>query len=226
MPSYTLGDLMSIVTTNAGRRDDVDASTVSRLVNEAYFEIAFGEAGSVMQEKVAVVSTVSGEDRITLPTDFLEPITLSINNCGCNSCGTVPDLSTHTLHRVRIEELDAQGKKNSGIPRRFALFNNWIELDPVPNSAYSLQLRYRSQVTDLIEPTDVPSLSTPWRPAIAYKAEEKLHAMLQNFDAEAAANMRYLRYVSQLKTDEARRQSGQFRVYVAPIYRGSTRRRR
>lgn len=218
MPRYTLNELIVFSLQQAGRRSDIPQSFVSHLVNEAYFEVAL-DAPPQETERIAVSSTTSGEGKIDLPGDFLEPLSMSL--IWRSGSTAASNLSSHrTLARISIAEADARQPDAIGVPTEFAFYNSWIELYPSPNSAYSLQLRYKSMVTDLVDIDQVPSLSTPWRRAIVWKAVEGINRFVDNFAGAQDANTKYLEFVSKLKTDEARRQSGQWRMYATPMYGG------
>lgn len=209
MPAYNLGELLSQATYSVGRRADIPRSIVSFYANEAYMEVA-NQVPHALMERIAVSSTTSGENRIELPADFGEPIyfsLLSVNG------------SVRTLQVAPISQVDSLYQSTSvGIPERYSLFNNWIELWPSPSSAWSLQARYMSVATDMIELDDVPSISTPWRAAILPKLEEKLHLSLGNYSAAALSQQRYLSYINSLPTDEGRRQRGEHPKGVRVAY--------
>lgn len=208
MPAYTLGELMSQATWRAGRRSDLSASHVSFLANEAYMEVAQA-VPHAMHEKIAISSTTSGENRITLPVDFAEPIHFSLLSVGG---------SARTLAPIGVREADAYQVTRGGTPSRYALYANWVELWPSPNSSWSVQLRYRSQVSDLVELTDTPSMSTPWRAAVLTKLVEKVHEAVGDAAGAAAAQQRYLAQTATLKNDEAKRQSSVMPLTAHVIY--------
>ena len=215
MPSYTFANLCSWATTDAGRRADIPASDVSRLVNEAYLEVA-SECEPEGLERIAVSSTTTGENKITLPSDFGEPISATL--IWSTSTASSAHSSYYTLRRVAISDMDARNPQPSGVPIEIAFFNDWMELHPSPNSAYSLQLRYRSQVTDMSATTDVPSVGTPWRRAVLIKAVQRVHEFVGDYAAAQASNIAYLQYVSKLRSDAARRQSMESEMGVKPLY--------
>lgn len=218
MPRYTLNELISFSITQAGRRTDIPSSFVSHLVNEAYFEVAL-DAPPQESERIAVSSTTSGEGKIDLPHDFVEPTSMSL--IWRSGSTAASNLSSHrTLARISVAEADARQPDAVGVPTEFAFYNSWIELYPSPNSSYSLQLRYKSMVTDLVEGDQTPSMSTPWRRAIQWKTVANIHRFVENYAAAQDADNKYLQFVSKLKTDEARRQSGQWRMYATPMYGG------
>ncbi len=184
--------------TNRLGRGDIPQSTLSRYVNQAYLDVV-DMSDPVAQERIALSSTTSGENRIDLPTDFQIPISLSLlTNVGN---------SARTLGVIAPESIDATGFTPVGVPTRFALFADWLELYPSPNSAYSLQFRYKSFATVMTESADAPSISTNWRFPIVLKAQSYLHGWLNEPDRALSANDTFLRHVSALDTDRANRQT-------------------
>jgi hypothetical protein len=225
MPNFNLGEMMSFVTTDCGRRGEIEQSVVSQRVNIAYMMVA-SATEPAMQERIAISSTTSGENRIDLPTDFGEMVNLSMKWSWSTSSSAVS--SNTTLNRISLSDYDAQGALPVGEPRSYAFYSNWLELYPSPDSAYSLQIRYRSMVTDLVATTDVPSIATPYRWAVVQKAKQLVFDYLGDHNASAMMEQQYLNYMSQTKSDEYRRQMGESPqglrpVYSKPSWRGSYR---
>lgn len=218
MPAYTLSEVMSKATTRIGRRADISLSEASFWANAAYMEIAAMENHALLESSF-LTSTVSGDSHITLPADFGEPISFTL--VWSNSTASSAISSRRTLHRLSISDAEVQGPDPSGIPEAFMFFGDAIELVPSPNSAYSFVGRYRAQASDLTDPAAVPSLSTPWRHAWLLKTERYLFEYLGNAAGAAAAENRYLAYANALKSDEARRQSGELRLNFRPLYTGA-----
>lgn len=220
MPTYNLGELMSLVTTDCGRRSDISASVVSQRINMAYFEVA--NAGEfALTERIAVSSTTSGENKIDLPTDFGEPINLSMKWSWSTSSSAVS--STKTLTRVTPSQIDASNALPVGEPEAYAFYNTWLELYPSPDSGYSLQIRYRSMVTDMMSASDVPSISTPARHAVYLKGKQFLYNYLGDRNAASQSEQEYLNYMSRLKSDEYKRQMGEGPMGMTPVYGGVVR---
>jgi hypothetical protein len=205
MPAYTLGEIMSQATWRAGRRVGLEPSTVSFLANEAYLEVA-GIWPRAASERTAHLSISSGEQVLALPEGCEELVHLSYVG------------SADPLVQIEIEELDSRDT-GAGKPSAFAFYGaSSLVLWPSPSSDWSAQLRYREQISDMTELSSVPSLATPWRAAIIPKLEEKLHIALGNGLGAAMAQQRYLGLVSQLKSDEARRQSTRHEHGVRVLY--------
>jgi hypothetical protein len=200
---------MSKATARVGRRADIPQSEVSFWVNEAYQAIS-EVAPHNLQECIAISSTTSGENRFALPTDLKELIDFSyLTNIGA---------SARTLRRISESAADIQDPDALGVPDTYVLFNDFIELWPSPNSAYSIQMRYRIWPGDLTSLTSTPSVSTPFKHAILLKTEQYLHEYLGNDERAVNAEFRYQQWLSQIQTDEARRQKGQSRLGVTPVW--------
>lgn len=208
MPRWNLGEIMSDVTARIGRRVDMPKSVVSRYANQAYQDIT-NIARPMQLERIAISSTTSGENRLELPPDFFEPISLSyLTNIG----------SARTLRPTNVEELDAVGFTPVGISDRYALYGKWLELWPSPNSAYSMQLRYRSYSTTLTSGQDIPSVSTEWRFPIVLRTEMYLHQWLGDPERAAGAQNAYAAHVATLETDLAHRQRDHTGMRVRVIW--------
>ena len=207
MPSWTLGELTSNATRRVGRRADILPSVASFWVNVAYHDVIEASPRHALLECLAVSSSVSGENRIDLPSDFREMINLSWLTG-----------SSRTFRRVSESEVDREGFLPIAKSDKFVLFRDWIELHPSPDSAYSIQLRYHSWGTDMLAVTDVPSVSTPWRKGILRRAEQYLHEYLGNDEKALNAEFKYQQFISQIDNDLARRQQDQSRLGVHVIY--------
>jgi hypothetical protein len=199
---------MSHATAGIGHRADIPKSIVSFLVNEAMHQV-LETAPSLAQEKLVISSTTSGENRVWLPDDYNEPISLSyLSNVG----------SSRTLRLSNHRRFDAKGFTPVGVPREYALYNEWIELYPSPNSAYSLQFRYKSYVTDMQDPGDAPSVSTTWRYAVLLKSKELCADYVADPALAAVYGDQFIRHVSTLDTDQAKRQNDKSGMGVRVIY--------
>lgn len=216
MPAWTLGEYISTLTKSVGRRADITASDASAYVNRAIQHVANNEHHALM-EGLEVLSVGSGTSVVTLPTDLLEP--LSVLLVTASTVTTDSALSSfRTLQPVSLEVIDNEGWLPIGEPTRFAFFGNQLELRPSSDTTRDLQVRYLVAQSDLTEEDSVPSLSTPWREAALYKAQELVFKELLDDPAKKAeAQNDYLAFVGALKSDTARRQA-LARQHIAPVY--------
>ena len=213
MPSYNLGELMSWSTKRAGRRADITKSDSSFMVNMAYMTVA-SQFPDALQEQLAHSSTTSGEAKITLPSDYAAIINLSLFTTAAGS--------GKTLRMIEPSMADQSGRYPLGTPQKYVMFRDWFELFPTPDSNddshYSLQIRYRSQVTDLVEETEVPSVNTDARLAVLYLSEAEHWAYVNQPIEEALARQRYAAQLSTAQNVYARRQHATDLYGVRPIY--------
>lgn len=205
-PIMNLGQMCSAATTFAGGRNDWQPSEVSLYCNMAYSEVK-SRQGLVhtQSEAIAISSTTSGENRIAFPADFDYPLAITMY---VGSSSTVS--TSHTTRTVPLVPRDARWVDAqtlaSGEPNFYIYYGTSIELFPSPNSAYSLELRYRTQSPLLVSSTDTPVLDERWHSAILYKTVAILEASRNNPEGEALANNRYLQYVQTTITDASAKQ--------------------
>ena len=196
MPAWNLGDIMSTATKALGNRGDITLSEASLWANQAQLKVweslPFNE-----QEAVAVSSTTVNEDKITLPSDFDEILVVSRTSGGIGD--PVP------LNLINPDQL-AGYSNHSGIPVDYIEYSTWLELRPVPDSAYSIEIRYRKQLSDMSEATDAPSVSTRYRYPVMLKTKELLaeHVILDS-DMAQEANNQYMSEMRSLPSDRAKR---------------------
>lgn len=222
MPNWTLGELMSNATARIGHRADISASVASFWVNAAYAEVAQAFPHRSL-ESTAYYSVSSGQSQLSLPANFLEPVSFSEFSSGALG-------SARTISPVAISRADAEGYFPVGDPKGYYIFADTLQLWPsiassynstAADSARSLQLRFRQRAEDLVSTSSVPSVDTEWRQAVLYLSEAFLHEYVGNEIEGANARARYAGYAQQLKDSTARRQSGEADWRASLTLRGS-----
>lgn len=192
--AWTLGDYLSRVTAALGNRSDLAASTVSFWVNEAE-RVVWDLLPHDAKEALAVSSTTSGENTITLPTDFQALLNLS------NTSAAGYDL----LEAASYDDIDSAGT-GIGTPTKYVRYATWLELWPSPDSAYSLQLRYEKARSDMTLTTSRPSVGTRYQYAVYLKARELLATEVQDYQHAALSHNAFVEYLSAMPDDRALRQ--------------------
>lgn len=207
----TLGDISSMATGMIQGRTDYGPSEVSFYANLALQEVATRVQHRPL-EGLAYSSTTSGENRITLPTDFDYPISLSIWSVGIGR-------ATQQLQARDTPWLDSSGTQ-LGQPNEYYVYGDSLELAPSPDSSYSLQFRYGRRIGIMVNSTDTPGLDARYHQAVAYKTAENI-AIARN-DLENAAVMRtlYLSYLGSTPSDLAYRQRSREGMAVSLQKRG------
>lgn len=204
----SLAQIASIATTFNQGRLDITLSEASFYANLALSEVATRTKHQTL-ERIAISSTTSGERRITVPSDFLYPLSVTISD---NSAGPVG--APYQLQAREATWLDSYGSQ-VGLPRWYIPYGDWIELAPSPDSAYSVQLRYGAKIPAMVASTSTPVLHERYHYAVALKTAELLAAARNDLEQEAANRVRYLSYMGSTPSDLAMRQSAQEGMGVA-----------
>lgn len=197
-----LGQIASMATGFNQGRLDYSLSECSFYANLALSEIATRIQHQPLQG-IAVSSTTSGENRISIPDDFDFPINLTLSDSSSGPAGSPMQLQIREA--TWIDSMSSQ----LGVPRWYAPYDSWIELAPSPDSAYSLQLRYGKKVRAMVASTDTPGIAERFHPAVAFKTAEYLAAARNDLEQEAVARARYLSYMQSTPSDLAYRQRAQ-----------------
>lgn len=203
-----LSEIASIATALNQGRLDYSLSECSKWANIALTEVSTRVQMTPLQG-IAVSSTTSGENRISLPTDFDYPINLTLSD---NSAGPVG--SPIPLMEREPGWIDST-TSGVGVPKWYTLYSSWIELAPSPDSAYSIQLRYGAKIRALVASTDTPNLGERYHYAVALKTAEYLAAARNDVEQEAINRARYLSYMGSTPSDMAYKQRAQDGVAVA-----------
>jgi hypothetical protein len=196
----TLADTISRATTLAGGRTDWVVSDVSFYANVAAQTI-YQQVYHTPQEALAYSSTTSGENRISVPTDYDGSISLS-NLSGPINIGWA---GGRQLTKREGAWISSQWT-GSGEPTHYADYGTWMELWPTPDSSYSLELRYYAKLPTMVASTATPHFDERWHPGWLYKTWELLEQSRNNPEGAAVARNQYLDYMGSVPSDLARRQ--------------------
>jgi hypothetical protein len=202
----SLGDVISLTTTFAGR-SDFSASEVSRLANLALTEVSNRLHHKSKEARALSNVTGNGNERaIDLPSDFDGVVALkwystsTDADTGDNVLGDEVDLAI-----VDTTLIDSYSSV-SGQPARFAVFGGQIEVDPIPSSRGSLILRYVAKQPTLVLSTETPSLDERWHPGWLYKTEALVRRSRGDAVGEANAEQKYVNYMISTPNDRSTEQ--------------------
>ena len=196
--AWTLGTIVSRATAALGNRTDITLSDGSFWCNISQ-ENVWDAMPHDLQEKLAVSSTTSGENRITLPSDFKEMLNIRLSS----SSG-----SQDVLQLINPDDIDSNSNATRlGIPVTYMPYADFLELRPSPDSAYSIQMRYRGQLGTLVAESDRLSVATRFGEAVFLKTTQLLaDNVVRDFNSGAAFGDRYVRFMLQTVPDRALRQ--------------------
>ena len=215
--SWTLDTIVSRATAALGNRLDISLSDGSFWANVGQ-ETVWDLLPHDLQEKLAVSSTTSGENRITLPSDFQELLNIRLSS-GSNH--------NDVLQQINLDTIDSNMPEGGvlgsfsvstalGVPTHYLPYADFIELRPSPDSAYSVQMRYRGQLATLVATTDRLSVTTRFGEAVFLKTTQLLaDNVVRDFNSGAAFGDRFVRFMFAMPNDRALRMRERHDVGVA-----------
>ena len=202
--AWTLGAVVSRATAALGNRLDISLSDASFWCNIAQTDV-WDAMPHDLQEKLAVSSTTSGENRITLPSDFQELLNIRVSS-GSNR--------NDVLQQINVDDIDSTMPSGTpfsvstalGIPTHYMPYADFIELRPSPDSSYSVQMRYRGQLATLVATTDRLSVATRFGEAVFLKTTQLIaDNVVRDFGSGSAFGDRFVRFMFQASNDRALR---------------------
>lgn len=137
-----------------------DGQLVEHL-NDAYREIA-NKYRFHRLRKLCTFDTEIGTSRYGLPTD-------------CSVVLRVRD----TTNEVKLEKFgdrrmaDRADATMQAKPKSYARYRDFVELDPIPDGVYTIELFYKSAITELVADGDVPVIPDSWHEGIVKLARFK-----------------------------------------------------
>ena len=112
-------------------------------------------------ETATALTTSAGQTYVTFPTNFLilDDLQITLNS------------ADYSLSRRNIDFIrEANTTRTQGQPTDFAIYQNRIELFPIPGSAYSLPIHYIKSLTALSADTDTNAWLSVAEDCIVYRA--------------------------------------------------------
>lgn len=207
MALWTLSTAMSFATSAIGNRSDLAQSTVSLYANQAALDVHLAVEPQEM-EGLAVSSTTSGQNKITLPTDF--QAVLAVSNLSVSPF--------QLLTKKNFMDIDSSTTQ-LGIPHDYVLYDTWMELWPSPDSSYSIQLRYQTRPSVLTTLTATPSFDTRFGIAWMYKTASYCAWHLKDFETASIFDQKYMAELARIPTDLALRQRDRTGQNIKPSYK-------
>lgn len=167
-----------------GNRTDLDARMV-RWINYSFFEILMNPRFLFFELDTSFTfTTVAGtKDYVISPTDFW--FILDIRD--------MPNarrlLRTHWSYLDKVVD-------TTGQPTRYYRFGNSLFLDPIPDNAYDIRVRYRRRPADLASGTLFEGLGTEWEEKIITLAAVKAFEALKLTEQAAGQRSLYEQMIS------------------------------
>jgi hypothetical protein len=171
MNLQTYDDIKSEVIKRLGNRQDL-ATRADQWANDAFAELTQAPKASFRElDALYEIVAPAGMPRIQVPADFW--FILSLRD------------KERKLDQVHWQVID-RIYRTSGIPTRFARYQDYLELDPIPSMDWPMVMRYRRRLPKLISGMPIP-LEREWHEMLVILTVSKGLEALQRFE-EAAVN--------------------------------------
>jgi hypothetical protein len=166
MNPQTYDDIKSEVLLRLGNRADLSIRA-DQWIMDAFTELTQAPKASFRELDALYNTTVAqGVSTIPVPADFW--FILSLRDV------------TRKLDQVHWQVLD-RTYRTSGIPTRFARYQDHIELDPIPVQNIDLTMRYRRRLPKLVSGLVIP-LEREWHELLITLSVAKGLSALQRFE--------------------------------------------
>lgn len=112
----------------------------------------------ILDTTIPFSTVLADEDYLltSIAPDFMFPIALR------DTTNNMP------LRQRDIRWYDRNKSTANGKPLIYVVYGGYIYLDPTPDDAYTIRMRYRKKVDSvaLVNPTDIPIIATEWHEAL------------------------------------------------------------
>lgn len=192
MPIATFSDLKSEVGKFLAR-GGLDADIANKI---ALFEAEYNAGeDNYFAEKVEIIPTIAGTATVNLPSDFNEPVALSIPGYG-----NIPIVSLAVLN---------QSPAVRGRPTQAALYpGSKLKLSLVPDAVYSLELVYEANLAALSDATPTNWMLTKYPNVYVYGVLKYMLDYLQHGVRAADIKTSYAGFLSGIQGKKAAKKLG------------------
>lgn len=169
MNAQTYDDIKTEVIKRLGNRQDL-ATRVDQWAMDAFTELTQAPKANFRElDALYEVVAAQGAPRLQVPGDFW--FILSLRD------------PTRKLDQVHWQVLD-KIYRTVGIPTRFARYQDYIELDPIPAQDQPMTMRYRRRLPKLVAGMSIP-LEREWHEILVTLTVAKGLEALQRFEEAA-----------------------------------------
>jgi len=169
MNPQTYDQLKSEITQRMGNRQDL-STRIDQWAMDAFTELTQAPQAS-FRELDAIYEPIAktGQSKIPIPADFWFILSLRDN--------------TRKYDQVHWQVLD-RVYRTTGLPTRYARYQDWIELDPIPSQDIPLIMRYRRRLPKLAAGMEIP-LEREWHEMLITLTVARGLSALQRFEEAA-----------------------------------------
>lgn len=141
--------------------------------------------------------TVAGFREVTLPPDFREMYNIQLNTD-----------TRGTLAFVTPQQMDIEGRNNSGEPRLYSIIGQEIQFAPIPSAAYEVEMAYYFKPAALSADNPINEYVTNYPDILLYACLSACEAFIQNDQRIATWEAAYRRLVEDERRAEVSAQLG------------------
>lgn len=129
-------------------------------------------------ETSVALATSAGVSFVEFPSNFISLDKLQLTDNG---------IDYKLIRRDLDWILDANSQRTENVPTDYTIYQNRINLSPIPDDAYALPIYYIKRLPELTAQTDTNEwLDPPWVDIIAYHAAKLVWGVSIRNDAETA----------------------------------------
>jgi|SRR5215472_3837369 len=166
MNPQTYDDLKAEITQRMGNRQDL-SSRIDQWAMDAFTELTQAPKASFRElDAIYEVTASQNIPRLSVPGDFW--FILSLRD------------ATRKLDQVHWQVLD-RVQRTFGIPVRYARYQDYLELDPIPSQDWPMIMRYRRRLPKLMAGMAIP-LEREWHELLITLTIAKGLSALQRFE--------------------------------------------
>lgn len=184
----TLADLRSEILNHGFDGTIFTSSVLNQYLNDALGEVS-AKTQYYGEEQQLVTTTVAGTARVNLPTGFTKIRTVRIPDQGME------------LGLWDLRDIDRTMSTTTGTPTAYALEGVTLRLYPVPNDAYTLDVRYWSTLSPLVSDSDSPTLPPRYHSKLCAYAIARCYEREDDPQQAQYFQAQWERTVSELKAD-------------------------
>ena len=205
--AYVLSDIVVRVqqrVRDSSYDDDEITNYLNDTINDVYneYRLPFMEVTEdyTLTQNVADITNGGG-----LPDDFVQAIDLTLTTLGIESKLAFVDY--RELDQYRPDAADTT-RWPANVPTQWYKFGETINVFPVPNTAYTVTLRYYKSPTMLADATDVPDIPAQFVEMLVMGAAYRVLQVKDNYDQAGVLQNKYDELLDKLVMKYSRPQTG------------------
>ena len=136
-------------------------------INEAYQEINREADWPYLRQETTLLTT-PGTASYALPAGVAE------NNIASMVVLSNDGNRRQLKPRSRFTTDDSPGPRLTGKPREYSCWRGNVELYPAPNIGETITIRYYTELSDLVNTTDIPAMDAKFHSLLAYGASVRI----------------------------------------------------